>query len=489
MEEIKISNGETSYLIASILGLIWFVVLQAPSPAFSTEYAFVVSTDYYSAAYYSTIEVEPPRTVRRNIGTVSIDPVVHYDHQENKVFVINRYLADNIQVIDPMLNFATVAQYSVGNGSNPHDIRLANNRKAYVTRYEWKKLLIVNPYTGDSLGTIDLSCFADSDGIPEMDRMEIAGNKLFVSLNIINHTTWLPAGAGKIAVIDVEADTIVDCNPNLQGIQPIVLPFQNPITEIRYEPCSSKLVVGCMSSWGDLLGGAVSIDPFDFTISTIITEQELNGDIVDVLLTADGKGYAIVLDSRPWPENYARVVAFDPVARIVTDTLYIQTSGMGSSLGTFECNRQGELYLCDRDLTHPGVRIYDTKDNKLITKIDVGVPPFDIEFVQIPWAGITDKPKNSILVSPNPGCKLFTIHISDASFENYRYGGCAVSLKGSIYDTMGRKLKTIEFAEESPGVFGATWNCRDSQDKEVAAGVYFLRVEPFGESARLIVVK
>ena len=42
-----------------------------------------------------------------------------------------------------------------------------------MTRFEWKTLFICDPYTGDSLGAIDLSPFADSDSIPEMDRMEI----------------------------------------------------------------------------------------------------------------------------------------------------------------------------------------------------------------------------------------------------------------------------------------------------------------------------
>lgn len=486
---ILFSTKKSRCLAKVLLALIPICQLTALHQCFATEYAFVVSTDYYSAAYYSTIEIEPPRQVRTNIGTVSIDPVVHYDYQENKVFVINRYLADNIQVIDPILGFATVAQYSVGNGSNPHDIRLASSQKAYVTRYEWKTLLMVNPYIGDSLGTIDLSCFADADGIPEMDRMEIVGKRLFVSLNIINHTTWLPDGPGKIAVIDVEADTIIDCDPYSQGIQPIILPFQNPITEMRYDPCSSKIVLGCMSVWGDLLGGVISIDPSDLTISTIITEDQLAGDIVDVLLTSDGKGYAIVLDPKPWPENYARLVAFDPVSGTVTDTLYVQSSGMGSSLGTLEANRQREIYLCDRDITNPCVRIYDTRHNSLITRIDVGVPPFDIEFVQVPWAGISDKVNRSMVVSPNPGSKQFTIRICNAIVDTNPYSNRLENITGSIYDPRGRKVREIDFAEEIDAVFVGIWDCRDSHGKEAAPGVYFLRVEPFDISTRLIMVR
>lgn len=466
------------------------VEVSSSSQGFSTEYAFVVSTDYYSAAYYSTIEVEPPRTKRINIGTVSTDPIVHYDHQENMVLVVNRYLADNIQVIDPLQGFATIAQYSVGNGSNPHDIRIANSQKAYVTRYELTTLLMVHPYSGFPLGTIDLSVFADSDGIPEMDRMEIVGKRLFVTLNIIDHTTWLPAGPGKVAVIDVETDTIIDCDPFVAGTQPILLPFQNPITEMRYEPCSGKLIVGCMSSWGDRLGGAVAIDPIDLTVSTITTEEALNGDLVDVLITPDQKGYAIVLDSTPWPQNYARLVAFDPKTGIVTDTLYIQTSGMGSSLGNMEANRQREIYLCDRDLTSPGVRIYDTRDNSLITKIDVGVPPFDLEFVQIPWAGVTPNDSDGeILVSPNPASREFRIWISRSSLGESNIGRHLEALTGSIYDTRGKRIATIDLLHDSNLTISGRWDCRDWQGCQVGPGVYFLRVNGFNKPARLIVIR
>ena len=89
------------------------------------EYAFVITTDYYSAAYYSTVEVLPPRAADMSISSVNTDAVAYYDQDQDMVFVVNRYLADNIQLVDPNSGFATVGQYSVGNGSNPHDIRLA----------------------------------------------------------------------------------------------------------------------------------------------------------------------------------------------------------------------------------------------------------------------------------------------------------------------------------------------------------------------------
>ena len=164
-----------------VLGVVCMLALSGIARA--TDYAFVLSTDYWSTAYYSTIHVLPPRTADIDISSCGTDPIAHYDSSEDMVFIVNRYLADNIQVVEPDLGFATTGQYSVGNGSNPHDIRLVSSSKAYVSRYELTTLLIVHPYTGDSLGAVDLTPLADADGIPEMDRMELVNGRLFVTLN------------------------------------------------------------------------------------------------------------------------------------------------------------------------------------------------------------------------------------------------------------------------------------------------------------------
>ncbi len=450
-----------------------------------TEYAFVVTTDFYSAAYYSTVEVLPPRTTDLNIGTVSTDPVVHYDVNEDMVFVINRYLADNIQIVDPQSGFATVGQYSVGNGSNPHDIRLASASKAYVSRFEWKTMLIANPYSGDSLGIIDLSGFADGDGIPEMDRMEIVGNRLFVTLNCIDHSTWFPNGPGKVAVIDIDTDTLVDCDAGLPGVQPIVLPVPNPYSELRYEPCSGLLIVGCLGAWGDVTGGIVAIDPGKLSAELLVTEAELGGDISDALVTPHGKGYAVVLDTLPWPDNYARLVAFDALTGNIIDTLYAQTSGTGSSLASIEANRQREIYLCDRDVTQPGMRIFDMESDTLIAKIDVGLPPFDLEFVQVPWAQVK-VPKvphgGRLSIQPNPA------RSSTRIFFRTIVSNEAVSLR--IFDATGRLVRTLDMDELQEQTC-TSWDLTDCRGVDVSPGVYYciLRGDEYHITEPVVVIR
>jgi len=455
-------------LVASVPGI------RVEADEGAAEYAFILTTDYWSAAYYSTIEIPPPRDTEVSIEPVSTDAVAYYDTDEDLIFVVNRYLADNVQVVDPNSAFATVGQYSVGNGSNPHDIRLVDGSKAYVSRFEWKTILICHPYTGDSLGTIDLSPFADADGIPEMDRMAIVGDRLFVTLNSLDHTTWLPDGPGKIAVVDVVADTLIDCDPDSAGVQPIVLGLANPYTELRYQPCTGQVYVGCLGGWGVEDGGVEVVDPYSLkSEGVLITEGDLDGDISDVVLAPGGAGYAVVLEAVAWPDNFARLVRFDTATKTVTDTLCLQTSGMGSSMAGIELNRQMELYLCDRDATNPGVRIYDAATDTEIDFIDVGLPPYDICYTQKNFASVAVEPEKSvgpppaaITAHPNPfGC-FTTI--------TYTLGGeRPLEMRLGVFDAMGRRVRCLAAGETSPGTYHIEWNGRDDFDRPVAPGVYF----------------
>ncbi|MCA9752269.1 MAG: hypothetical protein KC591_08775, partial [Gemmatimonadetes bacterium] len=71
--------------------------------------------------------------VTNQVAEVSTDPALRVF--DGIVYVVNRFLADNVQVIDPELGFATTAQFSTENGSNPQDAVVIDGR-AFVTRFE-----------------------------------------------------------------------------------------------------------------------------------------------------------------------------------------------------------------------------------------------------------------------------------------------------------------------------------------------------------------
>jgi len=58
-------------------------------------------------------------------------------------------------------------------------------------------------------------------------------------------------------------------------------------------------------------------------------------------------------------------------------------SGAGF-LSDIELNDRDELFLADRNITNPGIRIFTARNGSEITTapLDLGLPPFDILFLK-----------------------------------------------------------------------------------------------------------
>jgi len=331
--------------------------------------AFVVATDFQTASF-ATVGLAAPRPVSPVNPTRRVNSDAIGRPHGGLVYVVNRFGGDNIQILDPSRDFATRAQCSTGGGSNPQDIAFASATKAYVTRYGTPSLLIVNPSPQADCadfvrGTIDLSAFADADGNPEMSQLAVVGERLYVSLQRLQN--FMPAGPGVIAVIDIATDQVVTS---------ITLSGENPFAQTKgLTVVNGALVVAEDGVFGVNDGGLERVDLASGTAQGFfITEADLGGDITDFVLVSDRLGYAIV--SKP---DFSNVLeAFDPVTGTV-----IQPVLTSSSLSDVELNDRGELYVGDRSLTQPGIRIVRASDGVQLTDapLDLGLPPFDISFL------------------------------------------------------------------------------------------------------------
>src|SRR5262245_44863602 len=143
------------------IAMLCIVAAAAPARAAETR-AFVLTTDFTTGSL--SVANLDTRAVTKDVAPVHSDAVMRWF--KGLLYVVNRFGQDNIQVIDPAQGYATVRQFSTGNGTNPQDICFVSPTKAYITRYEVTDLLIVNPSTGASLGVIPLGAFADADGVP-----------------------------------------------------------------------------------------------------------------------------------------------------------------------------------------------------------------------------------------------------------------------------------------------------------------------------------
>ena len=443
---------------------------------------FVLTTDF-STGELSVVDLST-REVRVDVAQ---PPVPSSDARirwhGGLIYVVNRtgsQSANNIQVIDPTQGYRTVRQFSTGSGSNPSDIAFASPGKAYVSLFGSPNLLVVNPMTGGTIKTISLSAFADADGNPEADRMVRIGRWLYVSLERL--VNFAPTETSLVAVIDTQADTVLDVDPSRPGKQAIVLTGRNPVTSFEFDRRTSRLLIGCAGQYGALDGGIEVLDPFTFrSLGYAITEAALSGDVGDVAWNGPGHSYAIVSDVSTFR---TRLVSWSAVTH--TRLAVIDTT---TDFGLADCalNDRGELYLCKNSLSGTtGLRVFSTATDQLIAgTLGTGLPPFQIAF---------DAENTDIAAVPS----LETTLTIEGPFPNPARDHVRLSLALArtdlvhvdIFDIAGRRVRALVHEALGPGANEIVWDLRDSSRRRVKPAVYWVRANvEAGSIVRRIVVE
>ena len=86
--------------------------------------AFILTTNYANSSF-SIIDVDNPNIVEKDIASTHGDDEVRY--YNGKVYVLNRWGFDLIEVFDAEDNFEKVSEFSTGTGTIPLDIAFISN--------------------------------------------------------------------------------------------------------------------------------------------------------------------------------------------------------------------------------------------------------------------------------------------------------------------------------------------------------------------------
>lgn len=468
--------------IASFL-LVAFVVASAGVADAASTRAFALTTDFFSPGGLSVVDLDT-RAVQVDVASVHSDAVMRW--HDGLLYVVNRFGGDNIQVIDPAQNYATVRQFSVGNGSNPQDIVFVSPTKAYVSRYGSTDLMVVNPSASNGLPMtpISLAAFADQDGLPEMMRMYRVEHYLFVACQRLNN--FQPTNPSVIVVIDTRTDTVVDVDLVTPGVQGIQLQRRNPVTTFAFDRERSRLLIGCVGVYGDLNdGGIEAIDPFTFqSLGVVMSGTALGGDVIDVAWSAPTKGYAIVAPS----PTLAHLIAWDPSTGQATGTLI--SSGNGFGYPDCELNDRGELYLCRNTFTAqepPGLLVFSTATDQLIAgPLSTGLPPVCVIFDEANDATTSVGPSASAveMAAPWPNPARVSVRLG---FRLDHAGEVDVR----ILDATGRVVRVLATGARESGRHDLVWDLADDRGASAQSGIYFARVAVDGRSRvrRIAVVR
>jgi hypothetical protein len=428
------------------------------------ENAVVYSTDFTSA-YYSSMATSPPYTPNINITLTCADAVTR--SSGDLVAVIGRSACDYLQLLNPQNGFATTAQWSTGNGTNPQDFVSCSPSKVYVSLYERDFLLIMNPQTGQHLGQIDISDWNDSDGLPEASSMVRVGDRAFVALQRLDRVAGYSASnTSYVLVIDCNTDSLVDADPQTPGTQGIELSARNPFDDLIFDPVRQKIAVTCAGNFGVLDGGVEWIDPVTLQAEgLVITEATLGGDLNRNRMYVDCTGYAIINDS----SFNTMLVQYDHCSGTLLGTC---RSTAGFNLADVEIDGAGVLYLVERDLITPGVRLYQLPAcNEITTSpISFGLPPQDLELV----GDCEPTPASTPGVSPQQ------VHLSRNQPDPFNPATSmwVAAPVGSfvvvdVVDVRGQHVQRIwEGIVQRPNQ-RLDWNGRNTTGQAVASGVYF----------------
>lgn len=475
----EIEMKSASRLVTRAAAMLAGLAISTVTPAHSNpEFVFVTTTDF-STGSSSTIGLTPSYPVTMDVASIHSDAVARYI--DGFVYVVNRLGADNIQILDPGNNFTTVRQFSVGNLSNPQDAVLVGGNKLYVSRNNENTLWIGDPNSGLQTGSIDLSPFADADGLCEMQYMFLTGDRLFVSLQRLDRNDfWRPAGTSYVAAIDVNTDTLIDVDPGQPGTQPIVLASANPFSELQLDPWSGRLYVGCAGQWAQFDGGVEEIDLLSLaSAGTVLTENSAGGDILDVVIINAGVGFCLIQTS----SFHTVLIMFDPTTGQKLKTVYDPGDFV---LQDIDRCPTGEVFLADRTPLAPGIRIYKPLTGVEITSapIDVGLPPYDITFsVAVQTGAKAGSPISTLGPSyPNPFNPSTTI-----PFSLERSGHVLLE----IFDVGGARVARLVDEVRPAGPHETRWDGTDARSRPAPSGVYFARLRTGGhvQYRKLVLLK
>jgi len=470
-------------IVAWCLGMVLFIPGPLPTAANAappSDYAFVVASDYEVSGTFSTLDVLPPWSSDAAIGNVHSDAVARCHN--GLLYIVNRLYGDNIQVLDPDAAFATVLQFSVGPGSGPQDIAFVSPSRAYVSRYESAWLCEVDPIQGTVTDSIDLSGFADGDGLPEMASLALVDGRLFVAIQRIDRDYyWLPDPPSWLAVVDVATNSLVDVDPEAPGIQGIELTGTNPYTEMLVGD-DGLIYVGESGAWGSLDGGIEAIDPASMeALGYVATEAQLGGDILDFTLPLGGRAFAVVAASSPTWESFC--VSFDWESGAFDGTVWRPGDYVVDDIELH--SGSGQLFLCDRSYTSHGVRVFDAADDHQLTgsPIFLGLPPDDILLVGndvtgVPGPGAGPALELSVRENPAPGTVVIEIAADHPG-----------PVKMAIFNVAGRLVRRLSAETSARGSSVITWDGTDAAGRLVGDGVYFVEARGLNATGRTIVVR
>lgn len=132
------------------------------------------------------------------------------------------------------------------------DIAVVDSSTAFLTLRSATRLLRLNLTTGATTNSVNLSPFADDDGIPDLGMMAMHDGRLFVQVRRFNDSGDFGYKApAYLAVIDIKSEQLIDTEPGIPGVQAIELLGTAPKHKMQVLSQTAELFVSASGAVHD----------------------------------------------------------------------------------------------------------------------------------------------------------------------------------------------------------------------------------------------
>lgn len=350
--------------------------LQLPlpqKPNIAPNNILAVSTSDFTTGGVSIINLENDSVIK-DMASIYADSIIKFANQS--LWAVNRLGRDAVFEYKIYDNYNLTSVMEFPNKSNPQDVIAINNSQIVVSFLGSAKLGVYNVETASLAAEIDLSSFADIDGLPEANGMFFHNNNIYVTLQRLNRHNytngiWPPVGSSYLVKINAL---------DLQIAGSWQLPFSNPISKIRLS--GNVLYFSApanMAANYQLDGGLVMFDTVtEQFVSHSVDEVTLGYEIFDTIIINANLAYVLASDSSF--NSYLLAVNFADSS--IIKVMATHSYATGGYFSAIEIDNQGRLFLADRNPQKPGIRIFDIMSHLELTSHphDVGLPPFALDF-------------------------------------------------------------------------------------------------------------
>jgi len=284
--------------------------------------------------------------------------------------------ADSIRVVDA--RGAERGWVALPGGARPADVFVDEDGSWLVTSKTSGLLLRVDPVTGATETAADLRGFGDEDGNPDLGLMERCGGRLFVQVRrLADGSPYQPAPHGALAVFDLAARELVDCDAGAPGVQPIELLGPFPRFKMHASQAGDRLLVSATSmNHLDFSGGIERIDAVALRSDGFVV-AEIDVAAMGAFAMLDDDRGVVVFHTDIVPSNHSLSFTVDGGVEFgigaVTDLgLYVDALGIDSETGL--------MYMGG---SHGAIYIVDTRRDEVVDVLHIEPSRYAVDFAVV----------------------------------------------------------------------------------------------------------